>query len=224
MTEDNRTPEQKEFDHPSLELTPQEKLLRLQEMGKMPKDDFSKTDLSVYVPFVIIDPKIVGKIDQILREVQEIKSLLQTQPKPKMRFPQTCLHCGSSWDSRVEHPVQCPSCHGDMRRKPKFPVAAVKPEDEEKEFTEACAKFDALIKEKGKVVRELNSSPKKRWVFTFVNMPIDSIHYQKFEIPDFSDVNTPPVEDKVVVSTYEILKNWEWRDFLFDTKYGEKLW
>ena len=112
-------------------------------------------------------------------------------------YPQVCQYCHSSWNSRVEHPIQCPACHRSVVK-----VSSKRIEGER--CLEACQELDVYIRKTGSYIKDFPIF-KKRWIFT--SKEDGGIHYQRFE-------EGKEIENRIIQSTYEVLKEFDWQQFM----------
>jgi predicted nucleic acid-binding Zn-ribbon protein len=133
-------------------------------------------------------------IEEIQAKIKELQNRLYKAQGFRRKYPHNCPFCGNSWFGQKEHIVSCTIC------KRRFDYVLQR----NKQCRDACSKFDSLIRSKGEASKDYPAFHKK---FTFKALGDGTIEFTKIE-------NGTEKEKQIVATTYEILKSWEWREFL----------
>lgn len=139
----------------------------------------------------------VSEVVQINSEIQELEEKLKALrmakrgASVKQRFKHTCPHCGETWWGTKEEIKECLYCKRMMKQ---VSVDTFK----------KCTKFDAYLKVKKRVVKEIKGQD-KRYIFEWLE-PEGLIAYNKVDKGVTSEVVK-------VHSTYEIMRSWDLSTF-----------
>lgn len=134
---------------------------------------------------------------EILKKRQELRVLeKEIRDFNKPRFQHECPKCGTKWVGNKEKIKECCFCHRRI--------------DYVDKCKEACARFDELVRSKGEIVKEQRADADKkqelRRIYCF-RVKDEGIEYVKRQ-------GGEELERKLLLGSYELLKDWDWKGFL----------
>ncbi len=145
----------------------------------------------------------------INKEISEVEATLRTlktelrQRYASKKDKHSCPYCKWEWIGHKEHPIECVNCKRRLvKTEAIITTVDVELQDEGK-CREACAKLDVLVLKKGFIERKYPIFNR----FYTLKSDNDKIVVTKVE-------NDVRCWEKTLVSSYELLRDWDWMDFM----------
>lgn len=153
-----------------------------------------------------LDEDKIELVTEIARKEDELREL-KARLRSKKRFKHSCPNCRREWEGIKENITECTFCHQRIKsvKAEEIPSSKV----DIGSFEENCAKFDAMVRAQGEIVKRFRrDKTKDEMLKTLIfRAKDDGFEYIK------KDLGVELVH-KTVKSTAEVLKDFYWKEFL----------